>query len=129
VKYNPVSPLEILATFGGFEIAMICGAILEAKRNNMVIVADGFISTSAFIAAHAMQSDILENTIFSHLSDESGHEAMLEYLNGEPLLRLDLRLGEGTGVALAYPLIKSALLFLNEMASFESAEVSGSEIS
>lgn len=122
-KYNPVTPLEILATFGGFEIAMMCGAVLEAKRLNMIIVADGFIATSAFLTAYEMQPDILENTLFSHSSDEKGHILMLRYLKGDPILHLNLRLGEGTGVALAYPLIQSALIFLNEMAGFEEAGV------
>lgn len=122
-KYNPVTPLEILATFGGFEIAMMCGAVLEAKRLNMIIVADGFIASSAFLTAYEMQPDILENTLFSHSSDEKGHILMLRYLKGDPILHLNLRLGEGTGVALAYPLIQSALIFLNEMAGFEEAGV------
>lgn len=122
-KYNPVTPLEILATFGGFEIAMMCGAVLEAKRLNMIIVADGFIASSAFLTAYEMQPDILENTLFSHSSDEKGHILMLRYLKGDPILHLNLRLGEGTGIALAYPLIQSALIFLNEMAGFEEAGV------
>ncbi|MEA5127541.1 MAG: nicotinate-nucleotide--dimethylbenzimidazole phosphoribosyltransferase [Proteiniphilum sp.] len=122
-KYNPATPLETLATFGGFEIAMICGGVLEAKRLNMIIVADGFIATSAFLTAHEMQPDILENTLFSHSSDEKGHILMLKYLKGDPILHLNLRLGEGTGVALAYPIIRSALIFLNEMAGFEDAGV------
>lgn len=122
-KYNPVTPLEILATFGGFEIAMMCGAVLEAKRLNMIIVADGFIASSAFLTAYEMQPDILENTLFSHSSDEKGHILMLRYLKGDPILHLNLRLGEGSGVALAYPLIQSALIFLNEMAGFEEAGV------
>ena len=122
-KYNPGTPLDALATFGGFEIAMICGGVLEAKRLNMVIVADGFITTSAFLTAHEMQPDILENTLFSHSSDEKGHILMLKYLKGDPILHLNLRLGEGTGVALSYPIIRSALIFLNEMAGFEDAGV------
>lgn len=123
-KHNPKTPLEILATFGGLEIAMICGAVLEAKKNNMLIIADGFITTSGFIAAYEMQPDVLDNIIFSHHSDERGHTAMLKHLKADPILKLDLRLGEGTGVALAYPIIQSALIFLNEMASFEDAAVS-----
>ena len=103
---------------------MICGAVLEAKKQNMLIIADGYIVTSAFLAAHAMQPDIMDNTIFSHLSDETGHKAMIGFLKGEPLLRLNLRLGEGTGAAIAYPLLQSAVLFLNEMASFGSASIS-----
>lgn len=122
-KYNTASPLETLATFGGFEIAMMCGAVLEAKRLNMIIVADGFITTSAFLIAYEMQPDVLENTFFSHSSNEKGHKLMLDYLKGDPILQLDLRLGEGTGVALAYPIICSALIFLNEMAGFDDAGV------
>lgn len=122
-KYSPSTPLEILACFGGFEIAMICGAVLEAKDRGMLIIADGFITSSAFLAAYEMQANILENTIFSHHSDERGHKAMLDYLKGDPILNLGLRLGEGTGVAIAYPIIESALIFLNEMESFEGASV------
>ncbi len=122
-KYNPRTPLETLATFGGLEIAMICGGVLEAKRLNMLIIADGFIASSGFLTAYEMQPDVLDNVIFSHSSNEHGHKAMVEYMKGDPLLHLDLRLGEGTGVALAYPLLQSALLFLNEMASFEDAAV------
>ena len=117
--YNPTSPLEILATFGGFEIAMMCGAILKARELNMTILGDGFIATSAFIAAHAIDCSVLENTIFCHASEEKGHNLMLKHLNADPVLNLGLRLGEGTGVAIAYPIIKSALLFLNEMAGFD----------
>jgi nicotinate-nucleotide--dimethylbenzimidazole phosphoribosyltransferase len=123
-KYNPQTPLETLATFGGLEIAMICGAVIESKRLNMLIIADGFIASSAFLAAHKMQPDILENVIFSHASNERGHKRMVEYMQGDPILQLDLRLGEGTGVALAYPVLKSALIFMNEMASFADANVS-----
>ncbi len=122
-KYHPSTPLETLATFGGFEIAMMCGAALEAKRLNMLVIADGFIASSAFLTAYEMQPDVLENTLFSHSSDERGHVLMLDYLKGDPILHLNLRLGEGTGVALAYPLLQSALLFLNEMAGFEEAGV------
>lgn len=122
-KYNPQTPLETLAAFGGLEIAMIAGAVLEAKRLNMLIVADGFITSSGFLAACEMQPDVLDNVIFSHASNERGHRAMVEYMKGEPVLHLDLRLGEGTGVALAYPILQSALIFLNEMASFDEAEV------
>lgn len=122
-KYNPTTPLETLATFGGFEIVMMCGAVIEAKRLNMLILADGFIATSAFLTAYEMQADILDNTLFSHSSNEKGHILMLNYLQVDPILHLNLRLGEGTGVALAYPLMRSALIFLNEMAGFEDAGV------
>lgn len=127
-RYDVREPLQILATFGGLEIAMICGGVLQARRRNMVIIADGFIATSGFVAAHSMEPDILDNTLFSHLSHEKGHRAMLDYLGVEAILQLDLRLGEGTGVALAYPIIRSATLLLNQMASFESAAVAETAI-
>lgn len=119
-----LSPKEILRHFGGFEIAQMCGAMLEAHEQNMIIVVDGFISTSAFLIAHALQPGIMKNAIVSHQSDENGHAAMLRFLNVKPLLQLGLRLGEGTGAALAMPLIQSSVHFLNQMASFESAQVS-----
>lgn len=122
-KYHPDTPLDILATFGGFEIAAITGAVLEAKRLNMLIIADGFITSSGFLVAYAMNPAVLDNVLFSHSSEEPGHRYMVEYMKGDPILRLGLRLGEGTGVALCYPLIQSALIFLNEMAGFDDAGV------
>jgi nicotinate-nucleotide--dimethylbenzimidazole phosphoribosyltransferase len=117
-------PKELLSKIGGFEIAMMTGAYLQAAKENMVIVADGFISTAAFLIAAEMNPEITGNCIFAHTSGERGHQKMLEYLKASPLLNLGLRLGEGTGAALAIPLIQSAVNFLNEMASFESAAVS-----
>ena len=119
-------PLEVLSTVGGFEIAMMCGAMLEAYDNNMIILIDGFISTSALLAAHAMNPDILDNCIFSHMSNENGHKKMLDFLGVDAVLNLGLRLGEGSGVAIAYPLIESSVSFFNKMASFEDAGVSDS---
>ena len=126
-KHNVSDPLEILATYGGFEIAMMCGAMLQAKANGMIIIVDGFIVTSALLAAYKMDKTILDNCIFCHCSGEKGHKAMLDYLGGVALVDLGMRLGEGTGAAVTYPLIKSAVLFLNEMASFESAGVSNKD--
>lgn len=115
---------EILAHFGGFEIAMMVGAILAASQLKMIVLIDGFISSAAYLVAQEMYSNIKNNCFFSHLSEESGHFYLLEHLDIEPMLHLDLRLGEGTGCALAYPLLQNAVIFFNEMASFESAGVS-----
>ena len=117
-------PLAVLQAFGGFEVAMMCGAMLEAAAQNRVIVVDGFIATSALLVAHALQPLVLQRCVFSHQSDESGHARMLAHLGAEPLIKLDLRLGEGSGAALAWPLLASACCILREMASFESAGVS-----
>lgn len=126
-KYNVSEPMEILSTYGGLEVAMMCGAMLEAKNNNMIIVVDGFIVTSALITAYHIDKSILDNCIFSHCSGEKGHKLMLDYLKAEPLVNLQMRLGEGTGAAVVYPLIQSAVCFLNEMASFESAGISNKD--
>ena len=115
---------EMLGKIGGFEIAMMVGAYLQAARKNMLIAVDGFIATAALLVAKSIDSNILPFCVFAHASGEQGHKKMLDHLNAKPLLQLGLRLGEGTGAALAIPLIKSAVNFLNEMASFQSASVS-----
>jgi nicotinate-nucleotide--dimethylbenzimidazole phosphoribosyltransferase len=117
-------PLAVLATFGGFEIAMIAGAMLKAAERRMVLLIDGFIVTSALLVAARLQPAILDYCVFSHCSDENGHRRMLSHLGATPLLNLGLRLGEGTGCALALPLLHAAVSFLNQMATFESARVS-----
>ena len=122
------STLDTLANLGGFEIAQMVGAILQAAQNQMIILVDGFIATSAFLVAHALEQNVLDYAIFCHQSDENGHKRMLEYLNVEAILKLNLRLGEGTGCALAYPIVQSAVNFLNEMASFDSAGVSNESL-
>ncbi|PSL48913.1 nicotinate-nucleotide-dimethylbenzimidazole phosphoribosyltransferase [Chitinophaga niastensis] len=124
----PQSPEQALATFGGFEIAMICGAILQAAALQMLVVIDGFIVTSALLVAANMQPAVKDYCIFAHCSEEKGHKAMLQHLGVQPLLQLDMRLGEGTGAAMAIPLIQSAVAFLEEMASFNSAQVSNRTI-
>jgi nicotinate-nucleotide--dimethylbenzimidazole phosphoribosyltransferase len=120
---NVADPMAVLATFGGFEMAQICGATLAAYNKNMIILIDGFIASAAFLVAFKINPSIINNAIFCHLSDEHGHQNLLNYLGVEPLLRLGMRLGEGTGCAVALPLVKSAVAFLNNMASFESAGV------
>ena len=119
-----VDPYDLLQTFGGFEIVQMCSAMLFAQSRNMVIMVDGFIATTAYLLASTINPAIKKNAIFCHLSDESGHRTLLNYLQAEPLLYLNMRLGEGSGCAVAYPIIKSAVAFLNEMASFDSAGVS-----
>ncbi|BBP05246.1 nicotinate-nucleotide--dimethylbenzimidazole phosphoribosyltransferase [Sulfuriferula plumbiphila] len=119
-----IAPLDILSTFGGFEIAMMAGAMLKAAEQRMVLLIDGFIVTSALLLASRLQPAILDYCVFSHCSDENGHRQMLNFLDARPLLQLGLRLGEGTGCALALPLLQAAVNFLCEMATFESAQVS-----
>ncbi|RRJ88078.1 nicotinate-nucleotide--dimethylbenzimidazole phosphoribosyltransferase [Paenimyroides tangerinum] len=121
---NITNPKEIMQTFGGFEVAQMCGGMLAAYKRNMLIMVDGFIATAAFAIAQALEPNIIDNAIFCHVSDESGHKKFLDSLNQKAILDLNLRVGEGTGCALAFPIIQSAVNFLNEMASFESAGVS-----
>ena len=121
-----VTPLQALAAFGGFEIAMMTGAVLQAALERRVIVVDGFIAGSAVLVAAQLQPAVLERCVFAHQSEESGHRLMLTALQAEPLLNLRLRLGEGSGAALAWPLLLSACSLLAEMSSFASAGVSGS---
>lgn len=121
------SPLEILRTFGGFEVAMICGAMLKAAELKMIVLVDGFITTAALLVAAALHPAILDYCVFAHQSNEQGHQQLLAYLKADPLLQLGMRLGEGTGAAVAYPVVQSAVAFLNEMASFESAGVSNKD--
>lgn len=118
-------PLQALAAFGGFEIAMMVGALLAAAEARTTLLIDGFIATSALLVAAKLYPQVIDYCVFAHCSDESGHSMMLSHLKAQPLLHLSLRLGEGTGAVLAYPLLQSAVAFLNEMASFESAGVSG----
>ncbi|WP_153163670.1 nicotinate-nucleotide--dimethylbenzimidazole phosphoribosyltransferase [Zoogloea sp. 1C4] len=122
---RPTDPLAALAEYGGFEIAMMAGAMLGAAEAKMVLLIDGFIVTSALLVAHAIAPEILDYCVFAHRSHEAGHVVQLAHLGAEPLVQLDLRLGEGTGAALVYPLVQAAVNFLNEMASFESAGVAG----
>jgi nicotinate-nucleotide--dimethylbenzimidazole phosphoribosyltransferase len=119
------SPEAVLARLGGLEIAMMAGGMMEAGLGNTIIMIDGFISTAACLAACKMDPRVRDNCIFCTVSGEGGHRRLLDYLKAQPLLNLGMRLGEGSGAALAYPVIKNAVAFFNEMASFESAGVSG----
>jgi nicotinate-nucleotide--dimethylbenzimidazole phosphoribosyltransferase len=121
------APLDALAAFGGFEIATLVGAVLQAAQERRVIVVDGFIASAAVLVAQMLQPQVVQRCVAAHCSAEPGHVLLLEWLGLEPLLNLDLRLGEGSGGALAWPLLESACRILREMASFESAGVSRKE--
>jgi nicotinate-nucleotide--dimethylbenzimidazole phosphoribosyltransferase len=121
---DATTPLDILAALGGLEIATMAGAVLEAAEQRRVVVVDGFICTAAVAVAAALAPRVLSACVFAHASAESGHALWLQHLGAQPLLDLGLRLGEGSGAALAWPLLESACRLLDEMASFESAGVS-----
>jgi nicotinate-nucleotide--dimethylbenzimidazole phosphoribosyltransferase len=121
---QPKNATELLMQFGGFEIACLTYAYLHAYQKNITIMVDGFIASAAFMCAQELQPNIKSHAIFCHASNEQGHKLLLQHLQAEPILNLGMRLGEGSGCAVAYPLIQSAVQFLNEMASFESAGVS-----
>jgi len=121
---NIRNPWEVLATFGGFELAMLCGAALQAAELQITILVDGFIVAAALLPALLSYPHLVDYCIFAHCSREPGHRHLLDAIGATPLLDLNLALGEGSGAALALPLLESAVRFLNEMASFESAGVS-----
>ncbi len=116
--------MTVLTEFGGFEIVMMVGAYLAAAEAGITILGDGVIATSALLAAARIEPNVLDYVIFCHKSAEAGHAVQLRALNADPLLDIGMRLGEGTGAMVAYPLLCSAMHFMNEMASFESAGVS-----
>jgi nicotinate-nucleotide--dimethylbenzimidazole phosphoribosyltransferase len=116
-------PLAALAALGGFEIATLVGVVLQAAAERRVIVVDGFITTAAVLVAARLAPTVLQRCVFAHRSGERGHALLLAHLKAEPLLDLGLRLGEGSGAALAWPLLVSACAILREMASFDAAGV------
>jgi nicotinate-nucleotide--dimethylbenzimidazole phosphoribosyltransferase len=121
---DPEDPLDILAKLGGFEIAGIAGLIIGCAAHRIPVVVDGFISTAGAMIAVALNSRVKEYLFASHQSVEVGHRFMWEYIGQQPILNLSLRLGEGTGAALAMPIIEAAVKILNEMATFSEAGVS-----
>jgi nicotinate-nucleotide--dimethylbenzimidazole phosphoribosyltransferase len=120
---TPKNPQAIAEQCGGFEIVMMASAMQKAADLGVVFVVDGFIATSAYALAHALNSQISFHAIFAHCSAEAGHRKALEALGATALLDLGLRLGEGSGAALAMPLLRSAALIMSDMATFESAAV------
>ena len=126
-RFSGDDAATVLAEFGGLEIAAMVGAMLAGAEAGMVLLIDGFIVSAAALVASRLAPAVTDYCIFCHRSAEPGHVAQLRAMEAEPLLDLGLRLGEGTGAALAYPLVQAAVAFLNEMASFESAGVSDKE--
>ena len=126
-QLNTASVTQVLQKVGGFEIVMMVGAMLKAAELSMLVLVDGFICSVAALAASKIEPNFIEYTQFCHQSNEQGHQRLLAEMGVQPLLNLGMRLGEGSGVAVAYPLIVSAVGFFNEMASFADAGVSESE--
>ncbi len=125
---DPKKGIDVLAKVGGFEIGGIAGLILGAAANNKPVVVDGFISTAGALIAHSIEPFVKDYIIFSHRSVEPGHKAMQELLGcKKPLLDLNLRLGEGTGGAVAMNLVEAAVSILTEIATFEEAAVAGAD--
>ncbi|MDO9403970.1 MAG: nicotinate-nucleotide--dimethylbenzimidazole phosphoribosyltransferase [Polaromonas sp.] len=122
---NAVKPLDVLATMGGFEIAMMTGAMLQAASERRVVLVDGFIAGAAALVARELVPAAQHYMVFCHRSAERGHRMLLAHIKAQPLLDLGMRLGEGSGALLAWPLLQSAARVMNEMASFASAGISG----
>jgi nicotinate-nucleotide--dimethylbenzimidazole phosphoribosyltransferase len=120
-----LEPEGALAEYGGFEIAMMAGAMLGAAAAGRIVLVDGFIATAAALVAEGIEPASRAAMAFAHVSAEAGHRVLLAHMGAEPLLALDMRLGEGTGALLAWPLVRAAAAMLSGMASFASAGVSG----
>ena len=117
------SPRDIIRWFGGYEMVAAVGAMLRAAERRMLIIVDGFIMTNCVLAAKQLYPAVQEYCIFGHQGDEAGHQLVLEFLDAKPLLNLSLRLGEGTGAICAYPIIESAIRMVNEMTTFQQAQI------
>jgi nicotinate-nucleotide--dimethylbenzimidazole phosphoribosyltransferase len=129
LRANPVDPddpIGILAALGGFEIAVLAGLALGAAAQHIVVVLDGFITGAAALVAARVCPAVVDAMIAGHLATEPGHRLVLEELGLDPVLDFGLRLGEGSGAALALPIVDASLAILAEMATFEAAGVSDS---
>lgn len=120
------NPLAILQAYGGHEQAAICGAILAARLQRTPVILDGFICTAAATVMHAINPDLLAHCLVGHRSQEPGHDLLLERIGQRPLLDFSMHLGEGTGAALALPIVRAALACHNGMATFAAAGISTS---
>ncbi|MGH9771100.1 MAG: nicotinate-nucleotide--dimethylbenzimidazole phosphoribosyltransferase [Candidatus Acidiferrales bacterium] len=120
------TPLDVVARLGGFEIAAMCGACLSAAHHRVPLIVDGFISAAAAAIAVLINEAVRDYLIAAHQSTEPGHRAFLDFLQLEPLLQLKMRLGEGTGAALAIPIVRAAVAAFRSMKTFESAGVAES---
>jgi nicotinate-nucleotide--dimethylbenzimidazole phosphoribosyltransferase len=123
---DPSDPIDVLSKVGGLEIAGLAGVILAAAAHRIPIVIDGFISSAAALVASKIEPRSVQYMIASHVSEEPGHKMMLEMMGLYPMLHMKMRLGEGTGAALAFHIIDAATHIQSEMATFESAGVSRS---
>ena len=126
-KPGKLEPFDALCAFGGLEIAAMTGAIIGAAAHRTLTLVDGFIASAAAMLALRARPEIVPYLVFAHQSKEPGHRLMLAAIDAHPLMELDLRLGEGTGALLAFPLLRNACAMVNEMATFESAGVSGKD--
>ena len=126
-RTGDLDAMGALQEYGGFEIVQMAGAMIGAAQTGKIVVVDGFIASAAALAALGLVPNLRDYLVFSHCSVESGHVPLLASMEAQPLLHLDLRLGEGTGAVLAWPLLKAAAAMMNEMASFESAGVSNKD--
>ena len=118
-RTDAADPLTVLAEFGGFEIAMMAGAILGAAQAKIPVIVDGFIASAAALAAIRLAPEVRPYCIFAHCSAEAGHRRMLDSMDASPLLDLGLRLGEGTGGLLCVPLLRAAARILTDIVSLE----------
>lgn len=117
------SAQDFIRYFGGYEMVMAMGAMLQAAEDHVIILVDGFIMTACMLAAMQLYPAVKDYAIFGHCGDESGHKLLLDAMDAQPLLHLGLRLGEGTGAICAYPIVDSAVRMINEMESFKQASI------